>query len=178
MIFHQPYVQRCKHVNYNQIPTVYATIITHLLSDEILTLNKCKHWDLTLDLMAYYVRLKPVCNVKCDVKSPSETNVESMCKRYVVPFCKFHSFITSFQGEMLCWFHIISTNFACWVDAHRWLIGVNLDPNFGGIEVNWSTPLHSTYQESTVKLQHEFYWVLGKILKKLVDYHSTWLELN
>ena len=36
---------------------------THLISVEILTLNKCKHWDLTLDLLGYYVRLKYVCNV-------------------------------------------------------------------------------------------------------------------
>ena len=66
--------------------------------------------------MSYYVRLKHVCNVKTiDFKSPSKTNVESMCKCYVVSFCKFHSFITWIQDEMLCWFHINSTNFACWV---------------------------------------------------------------
>ena len=41
-----------------------------------------------------------LCKPKCDIKSPLETNVESMCKCYVVPVCKFHFFIPSIQGKM------------------------------------------------------------------------------
>ena len=59
--------------------------------------------------------------LKWNSKLSLETNVESMCKCYVVPFCKFHSFIGSIQGEVLCWFHINSTNFACWEKAYRYL---------------------------------------------------------
>ena len=51
-------------VNYNQIPTFHSTFIAHLISVEVLTLHKCKHWNSTLDLLAYYVRLNHVCNVK------------------------------------------------------------------------------------------------------------------
>ena len=114
MIFPQPYFQCWKHVNYNQIPTFYVNFITHLILVEILTLNKCNHWDLTVDLLGYYVRLKYVCNVKMwhQVTFRNQRWVFGIC--YVVPFCKFHSFITSIQGEVFCWFLNNSTNFACW----------------------------------------------------------------
>ena len=122
MIYHQPYVQCCKHVNYNQIAIIYATFITHLFSVEILTLNKCKHWDFISVFWHVMLDWNMYVMLKCDIKSPSETNIESMHKCNIVPFCKFQTFITSFQSEILCWFHFNSTNFGCWGMTVGWML--------------------------------------------------------
>ena len=114
VIFHKPYVQSWKHVKNKHIPTFYTTFITPLISVEILTLNKCKHWVWCYIFWHTMLYQSMYAMLKCDIKSTSENNVESMCQCYIVPFCKFHYFTTSMQGEILCWFKNNSTNFACW----------------------------------------------------------------
>ena len=91
--------------------------ITHLISVEIMSLNKCKQWGLRLDLLTYYVRLNVMS---------SHLQKQTLSQYVNVTLFLFanSTFIMSIQGEMLCWFHIHLTNFACWdscIISHLWL---------------------------------------------------------
>ena len=147
-----------------------------MISVETLTLNKCKHWDLTLDLWEYYFRLKHVCNVKMCIKAPSETNVESMCKCYMVPFWKFHSFITSIQGEMLCWFRNNSTNFACWAVCLSKCLSVCLSICQPTIDHFWWKRSKTSHMKAgwasmvCILNNHSF-------VRRMCQYRCSWIEM-